>query len=97
MFITFGSLRQNLIIRTCQAATIQFLDLSQNSLDKKSVEYICASLKPYSAEAANENNGKDALDQGLASLRMDDCQLRPNSLETLCEPAFRSIQSNLLF
>lgn len=49
---------------------LQFLDLSQNVLDKKSVEYIGLALKPASTP-------------GLVSLRMDDCQLRPASLETL--------------
>lgn len=49
---------------------LQFLDLSQNVLDKKSVEYIGSALKPASAS-------------GLVSLRLDDCSLRPASLETL--------------
>ena len=42
-----------------QAKALQFLDLSQNGLDKKSVEYITASL----ATAPNP---------GLVSLRLDD-------------------------
>ena len=49
---------------------LQFLDVSQNTMDKKSVEYIGAALSP-----ANE--------PGLISLRMDDCSLRPTSLESL--------------
>ena len=55
-----------------QAKTLQFLDVSQNGLDKKSVEYIVAALLP-------------APESGIVSLRMDDCQLRPAALETLCE------------
>lgn len=55
-----------------QAKTLHFLDVSQNSLDKKSVEYIVAALTP-------------APESGLLTLRMDDCQLRPAALETLCE------------
>ena len=39
-------------------------------MDKKSVEYIGSSLRPAS-------------EPGLVSLRMDDCSLRPASLETL--------------
>ncbi|KAF8340191.1 hypothetical protein F5887DRAFT_1076994 [Amanita rubescens] len=54
-----------------KAKTLQFLDVSQNSLDKKSVEYIVAALTP-------------APEQGILTLRMDDCQLRPAALETLC-------------
>src|ERR1700723_2674336 len=55
-----------------QATTLQFLDLSQNPLDKKSVEYIVAALT-----AASE--------PGLVSLRLDDCSLRPTALEVLCK------------
>lgn len=57
-----------------QAKSLQFLDLSQNSLDRKSIEYIVAALTT-------------APDPGLVSLRLDDCALRPQTLETLCEPA----------
>ena len=56
-----------------QSKSIQFLDLSQNNLDKKSVEHIVAALAT-------------APDPGLISLRLDDCALRPASLETLGEP-----------
>jgi protein phosphatase 1 regulatory subunit 37 len=54
----------------CQSENLQFLDLSQNALDKKSVEYITSSL----ATAPN---------QGLVSLRLDDCSLRSAVLEVL--------------
>lgn len=50
---------------------MQFLDLSQNALDKKSIEFIVAALET-------------APEPGLVSLRLDDCQLRPTALETLC-------------
>ena len=53
-----------------QAVSLQFLDLSQIPLDKKSVEYIVASLtQPPSP--------------GLASLRLDDCSLKPGALDVL--------------
>ncbi|KAL5504946.1 hypothetical protein ACEPAH_7609 [Sanghuangporus vaninii] len=55
-----------------KSKNLQFLDLSQNALDKKSVEYIGLALKPAS-------------ELGLVSLRMDDCSLRPASLETLAQ------------
>lgn len=47
---------------------LQFLDISQNSLDKKAVEYIASAL---------------ATKPSLVSLRMDDCLLRASALETL--------------
>lgn len=56
-----------------QAKSLQFLDLSQNSLDKKSIEYIVAALET-------------APEPGLISLRLDDCSLRPAALEALCTP-----------
>ena len=55
-----------------QAKSLQFLDLSQNSLDKKSIEYIVAALET-------------APEPGLVSLRLDDCSLRPAALEALCK------------
>lgn len=54
-----------------QAKSLQFLDLSQNILDKKSIEYIVAGLET-------------APQTGLVSLRLDDCSLRPAALEVLC-------------
>ncbi|KAF8638634.1 hypothetical protein AX17_002059 [Amanita inopinata Kibby_2008] len=65
-----------------KAKSLQFLDLSQNSLDKKSVEYIVAALTPAS-------------EPGIVSLRMDDCQLRPAALETLCRAARTSSLRNI--
>ncbi|KAI0321438.1 hypothetical protein OF83DRAFT_1051221 [Amylostereum chailletii] len=53
-----------------KAKTLQFLDLSQNPLDKKSVEYIAAALA-------------QCPDQGLTSLKLDDCSLKPLGLEAL--------------
>jgi protein phosphatase 1 regulatory subunit 37 len=53
-----------------QNRSLQFLDLSQNALDKKSVEYIAASLAQVP-------------EQGLNSLKLDDCSLKPLSLEVL--------------
>lgn len=53
-----------------KAKSLQFLDISQNALDKKSVEYIAAAL-PIASNA------------GLESIKMDDCSLRPAALEAL--------------
>ncbi|KAI0343834.1 RNI-like protein [Trametopsis cervina] len=53
-----------------KASGLQFLDLAQNSLDKKSIEYIAAALP----EAPNP---------GLTSLRLDDCALKPQVLDVL--------------
>ncbi|PPQ80139.1 hypothetical protein CVT25_001438 [Psilocybe cyanescens] len=65
-----------------KAKTLQFLDLSQNSLDKKSVEYIVAAFET-------------APDPGLVSLRLDDCALRPAALETLCRAVRTSSLRNI--
>ena len=48
--------------------SLQFLDVSQNSLDKKAVEYLASAL---------------ATKPSLVSLRMDDCLLRASALESL--------------
>ncbi|TFK50472.1 RNI-like protein [Heliocybe sulcata] len=53
-----------------KAKSLQFLDVSQNVLDKKSVEYIAAALPT-------------APNSGLESLKLDDCSLRPAALEAL--------------
>ncbi|KAF8637057.1 hypothetical protein AX16_010912 [Volvariella volvacea WC 439] len=53
------------------AKSLQFLDLSNNALDKKSIEYIVVALAT-------------APTPGLTSLRLDDCSLRPAALEVLC-------------
>jgi len=60
-----------------KAKSLQFLDLSQNALDKKSMEYVVGALET-------------APEPGLVSLRLDDCQLRPAALETLCVSIRRS-------
>ncbi|PPR00680.1 hypothetical protein CVT24_000968 [Panaeolus cyanescens] len=65
-----------------KAKSLQFLDLSQNSLDKKSIEYIVAALET-------------APEPGLVSLRLDDCQLRPPALETLCRAVRTSSLKNI--
>ncbi|KAF9016009.1 RNI-like protein [Hymenopellis radicata] len=62
--------------------SLQFLDLSQNPLDKKSIEYIVTALKsPPQA--------------GLASLRLDDCSLRPGALEALSRAVRTSSLRNI--
>ncbi|KAI0360641.1 RNI-like protein [Trametes cingulata] len=53
-----------------KAKSLQFLDLSQNALDKKAVEYIAAALPA-------------APTPGLVSLRLDDCSLKPQALDAL--------------
>ncbi|KAF9459258.1 hypothetical protein BDZ94DRAFT_1312550 [Collybia nuda] len=65
-----------------KAKSLQFLDLSQNSLDKKSVEYVVAALAT-------------APDPGLVSLRLDDCALRPQTLETLSRAVRTSSLRNI--
>jgi protein phosphatase 1 regulatory subunit 37 len=44
--------------------------LSQNPLEKKAIEYIANALSPAPA-------------QGLESLKLDDCALKPAALEVL--------------
>ncbi|KAI0646342.1 RNI-like protein [Trametes meyenii] len=53
-----------------KAKSLQFLDLSQNALDKKSIEYIAAALPATPTP-------------GLVSLRLDDCSLKPQALDAL--------------
>ncbi|KDR79326.1 hypothetical protein GALMADRAFT_243316 [Galerina marginata CBS 339.88] len=65
-----------------KAKTLQFLDLSQNMLDKKAVEYIVAALET-------------APEPGLVSLRLDDCSLRPAALEALCRAVRTSSLRNI--
>ncbi|KAI0037180.1 hypothetical protein K488DRAFT_39518 [Vararia minispora EC-137] len=62
--------------------SLQFLDLSQNALDKKSIEYIAASLAQLP-------------EQGLSSLKLDDCSLKPLSLEALAHAVRTSSLKNL--
>ncbi len=65
-----------------KARSLQFLDLSQNTLDKKAIEYIAAALP----EAPSSS--------GLISLRLDDCALKPQALDVLGESVsaiFRSV------
>ncbi|KIM43835.1 hypothetical protein M413DRAFT_18150 [Hebeloma cylindrosporum] len=65
-----------------KAKSLQFLDLSQNMLDKKAIEYIVAALET-------------APEPGLVSLRLDDCSLRPAALETLCRAVRTSSLRNI--
>ncbi|KAH9950799.1 RNI-like protein [Amylocystis lapponica] len=65
-----------------QAKTLQFLDLSQNSLDKKSIEYIAAALP-------------EAPISGLVSLRLDDCSLKPAALDSLANAVRKSSLRNI--
>lgn len=57
-------------LTSSQAKTLQFLDLSQNSLDKRSIEYIANALPQAPGPC-------------LSSLRLDDCFLKPQALEAL--------------
>jgi len=68
--------------RIYQAKSLQFLDLSQNQLDKKAIEYIVAALQT-------------APEPGLVSLRLDDCALRPAALEALCRAVRTSSLRNI--
>ncbi|KAF8509532.1 hypothetical protein BU17DRAFT_56039 [Hysterangium stoloniferum] len=79
-----------------KAKTIQYLDLSQNALEKKAVEYIVSSLGSAPPQPGS-NPGSPRADQpsfittssfvtpssSLLSLRLDDCSLRQASLEVL--------------
>jgi protein phosphatase 1 regulatory subunit 37 len=65
-----------------KAKTLQFLDLSQNSLDKRSIEYIANAL-PRAPEP------------GLSSLRLDDCFLKPQALEALAHTVRTSSLRNI--
>ncbi|EMD36293.1 hypothetical protein CERSUDRAFT_95631 [Gelatoporia subvermispora B] len=65
-----------------KAKTLQFLDLSQNALDKKSIEYIAGAL----AQAPNP---------GLVSLRLDDCSLKPAALDALANSVRTSSLRNI--
>ncbi|KAJ3516030.1 hypothetical protein NMY22_g14302 [Coprinellus aureogranulatus] len=65
-----------------KAKSLQFLDISQNPIDKKSIEYIVAALAT-------------APEPGLVSLRMDDCMLRPAVLEVLCRAVRTSSLKNI--
>ncbi|KAI0087207.1 hypothetical protein BDY19DRAFT_986247 [Irpex rosettiformis] len=53
-----------------KAKGLQFLDVAQNTMDKKSIEYIAAALP-------------QAPEPGLISLRFDDCALKPQVLDAL--------------
>ncbi|KIJ60815.1 hypothetical protein HYDPIDRAFT_31861 [Hydnomerulius pinastri MD-312] len=65
-----------------KAKSLQFLDLSSTSLDKKAVEYIAACLTT-------------APEPGLVSLRLDDCALRPAALEALSRAVRTSSLRNI--
>ncbi|KAI0254503.1 hypothetical protein BJV78DRAFT_1121395 [Lactifluus subvellereus] len=65
-----------------KAKTLQFLDLSQNLLDKRSIEYIANGLP-------------QAPEPGLSSLRLDDCFLKPQALEALAHTVRTSSLRNI--
>ncbi|KIY47737.1 RNI-like protein, partial [Fistulina hepatica ATCC 64428] len=65
-----------------ETSSLQFLDLSQNPLDKKSIEYVVAALPT-------------APTPGLVSLKLDDCSLKHTALETLCRAVRTSSLRNI--
>ncbi|KAJ7241653.1 hypothetical protein C8J57DRAFT_1192532 [Mycena rebaudengoi] len=65
-----------------KAHTLQFLDLSQNALDKKAIECVVSAL---------EGGGR----KGLVSLKLDDCSLRPAALESLSRAVRTSTLRNI--
>ncbi|KAF9261653.1 RNI-like protein [Marasmius fiardii PR-910] len=65
-----------------KATSLQFLDLSNIPLDKKSAEYVVASLTQPPAP-------------GLASLRLDDCSLKPSALDVLAKAVRTSSLRNI--
>ncbi|KIJ24330.1 hypothetical protein M422DRAFT_274922, partial [Sphaerobolus stellatus SS14] len=89
--------------------TIQYLDVSQNALEKKSVEYIVSSLgsappqNPGSPTSPTSPRTEQPLHlpggaqppSSLLSLRMDDCSLRPASLEILAHAVRTSPLRNI--
>lgn len=52
-----------------------------NAMDKKSVESLASCLRP--ASPSGDGKAISETGTGLVSLRMDDCSLRPASLEIL--------------
>lgn len=62
--------------------SLQFLDISQNPLEKKAVEYIAGALTP-------------APNPGLESLKLDDCALKPAALEVLAHAVRTSSLKNI--
>ncbi|ESK86946.1 leucine-rich repeat-containing protein 68-like [Moniliophthora roreri MCA 2997] len=90
--LTFLSVASNRRLKTpafrlvgayvAKATSLQFLDLSQNPLDKKSIEYIVAAL----TQPPNP---------GLASLRLDDCALKPGALDVLARAVRTSSLRNI--
>ncbi|KAJ6481179.1 hypothetical protein DFH09DRAFT_1464733, partial [Mycena vulgaris] len=66
-----------------KAHALQFLDLSQNALDKKAVECIVGALGEYDSR------------RGLVSLKLDDCSLRAAALETLSRAVRTSSLRNI--
>ncbi|KAG7094999.1 hypothetical protein E1B28_005793 [Marasmius oreades] len=65
-----------------KTTSLQFLDLSSIPLDKKSMEYIVVSLAQPPAP-------------GLASLRLDDCFLKPGALDVLAKAVRTSSLRNI--
>ncbi|KAJ7100977.1 hypothetical protein B0H15DRAFT_919984 [Mycena belliarum] len=72
-----------------KAHSLQFLDLSQNALDKKAVECIVGALVEYTPAVA------DTPRRGLVSLKLDDCSLRAAALETLSRAVRTSSLRNI--
>lgn len=80
-----------------QTKTLQYLDLSQNALDKRSMEYIVGSLGSAPPQVAGSGHSSPPasprFEQPLLSitqpaspifsLRVDDCSLRAATLEVL--------------
>ncbi|KAF5343098.1 hypothetical protein D9758_016016 [Tetrapyrgos nigripes] len=65
-----------------RSTSLQFLDLSQIPIDKKSAELLVAALTP-------------AGHPGLASLRLDDCALKPGALEVFAKVVRTSSLKNI--
>ncbi|EJD40745.1 RNI-like protein [Auricularia subglabra TFB-10046 SS5] len=82
------------------ANTLQFLDLSQTNLDKKSVEYIVAALGSIppqhpNGESTATNGSAQPAHSKLESLRLDDCNLRAGALEVLAHAVRTSALRNI--
>ena len=72
-----------------ERARIKFLDLSENPLDRRSIEVLVPSLRirpqrgPAPADAEKSSPAAAAVEGGVETLRLDGCALRGGALEAL--------------
>lgn len=94
-----------------KSTTIQYLDLSQNALEKKAIEFIVSALgtappqspntttsPPQTPNSQSEHGQPASLSSStssLLSLRLDDCSLKQPSLEALAQTVRTSSLRNI--